>query len=75
MPERQLLALKDVLKKCKFSRSTLYQLMESRGFPKPLVLLGEPGHPRSVTRWDSAEVDEWISAQVAAKKNKRRGEA
>lgn len=49
----------DVLKKTALSRSTLYELVNSGKFPKPLKV-GE-----RINAWPEREVDAWMRARMA----------
>ena len=56
--DNDLLTRNDVLARLKCARSTLYVLMDSQGFPRP-VKLG------AANRWLRIEVDAWLERQAA----------
>jgi prophage regulatory protein len=57
-----LLRVPDVLAAAGVSRSTLYEMMESGNFPKPV----KPNNDRAV-RWLQSEVSDWQKARIAAR--------
>ena len=57
--EKKLLTLRDVLIRVSLGRSTLYRLMESADFPRP-VKIGA----KSV-RWRIEAVDDWVAGLPA----------
>ena len=57
----QLITLKAVTAKVSLGRSTLYRLVASGQFPKP-VRVGS-----KAIRWVAAEVDDWIEVQAASR--------
>ena len=59
-----LLRVPDVLAAAGVSRSTLYEMMESGKFPKPV----KPNDDRAV-RWVASEVLAWQKARIAARDN------
>jgi prophage regulatory protein len=60
----QFLRVPDVLAAAGVSRSTLYEMMESGKFPKPV----KPNDDRAV-RWLASEVVDWQKARIAARDN------
>ena len=56
----EILTLSEVLSVVKCSRSTLYVLMKSGGFPGPLKVGRD-------NRWLASEVDLWIEKQATAR--------
>ena len=58
----ELMTLDEVLALLKCSRSTLYGLMDSHGFPRPIKV-------SSVNRWLRAEVEAWLDRQAAIRRN------
>lgn len=54
-----LLALGEVLRRTTLSRSTLYALCNTGGFPRPIKLTSNR------VAWVAAAVAEWIAARVA----------
>lgn len=58
----------EVLQKCAVSRSTLYRLIESECFPRPIRL-----GARSVA-WIEYEIDEWIQRRIELSRTGRSGE-
>jgi len=63
MSELQLLRRDDVLKKVGISKSTLYKLISTDGFPASIPVGGS-------VAWVESEIDAWIVARV-----KKRGQA
>ena len=59
MSDRKLLRLPAVLGCTGLSRSTLYQMIKAKEFPRQ-VRLGA-----RVVAWDSAQVQEWIADKIA----------
>ena len=57
-----LLTRDDVLARLKCARSTLYALMDSQGFPRP-VKLG------AANRWLRTEIDAWLERQALLRVN------
>ena len=57
-----LLRVPEVLAAAGVSRSTLYEMMESGSFPKPV----KPNYDRAV-RWLASEVADWQKARIAAR--------
>ena len=51
-----LYAIHDILKRGKFSKSHLYNMMARGYFPKPCLVMG----PR-FTRWSAESVDAWFA--------------
>ena len=60
--KNDLLTRDEVLALLKCARSTLYVLMESHGFPRPLKL-------STANRWVTTEVEAWLARQA----DERRG--
>ena len=60
--QNELLTLDEVLALLKCARSTLYVLMESHGFPRPIKV-------SSANRWLRAEVEAWLDRQAAIRRN------
>jgi prophage regulatory protein len=58
------LRVPDVLAAAGVSRSTLYEMMESGKFPKPV----KPNDDRAV-RWLASEIADWQKARIAARDN------
>lgn len=58
----------EVLEKCSFSRSTLYRLIESEDFPRPIRL-----SKRSVA-WLEHEINAWIQRRIELSRPGRSGE-
>ena len=56
--ENDLLTRDEVLARLKCARSTLYILMDSQGFPRPLKIA-------TSNRWLRVEVDNWLNRQAA----------
>ena len=56
----EILTLAEVLDVLKCSRSTIYQLMKTAGFPRPLKVGRD-------NRWQAAEVADWLARQAAAR--------
>ena len=63
MRENDLLTRDEVLALLKCARSTLYTLMETRRFPRPLKIA-------TANRWLRIEVDAWLDRQA----QQRRGQ-
>jgi prophage regulatory protein len=59
-----LLRVPDVLAAAGVSRSTLYEMMESGNFPRPV----KPNDDRAV-RWLASEVVAWQKARIIARDN------
>ena len=59
MPDKKLLRLPEVLGCVGLSRSTVYQMIKAKEFPRQ-VRLGA----RAVA-WDSAQVQAWIAERIA----------
>jgi len=57
----QLLRLSAVKTRTGLSRSALYRLMLSGGFPRPVQLT------KRLVAWPASEVDNWVDAQIAAR--------
>ena len=57
----EILTIDEVLTAVKCSRSTLYVLMRSGGFPRPLKV------GLRHNRWLASEVEEWIEERAAAR--------
>ena len=53
----RILRIDDVLALTGLSRSTLYRLVASEDFPKPVQLCGPGGRAKG---WRLSEVEEWI---------------
>ncbi|MFM7009671.1 MAG: helix-turn-helix transcriptional regulator [Betaproteobacteria bacterium] len=51
-----LYALPELLRRGRFSKSHLYNLMERNCFPRPTVVLGS-----RFTRWSAEECDRWFA--------------
>lgn len=51
-----LYALPDLLKRGRFSKSHLYNLIARNRFPKPILVLGS-----RFTRWSAEECDRWFA--------------
>jgi prophage regulatory protein len=63
-----LLPMKGVEARTGLSRSSIYRLITDKKFPEPIQLdLGT--RTRSPSRWVASEIDEWVSAQIAARRN------
>ncbi|MCY4421127.1 MAG: AlpA family phage regulatory protein [Gammaproteobacteria bacterium] len=62
-PRPILLTRTEVEDRCRIGRSTIYRLMRSGDFPKPLQV-----GTRAV-RWVESEIDDWISRQPRAMGN------
>ena len=60
--KNDLLTRDEVLALLKCSRSTLYVLMDSQGFPRPLKV-------STANRWLRTEVDAWLDRQAAIRRN------
>ena len=60
--KNDLLTRDEVLALLKCARSTLYVLMESHGFPRPLKV-------STANRWLRTEVDAWLDRQAAIRRN------
>jgi prophage regulatory protein len=58
------LRVPDVLAAAGVSRSTLYEMMDSGKFPKPV----KPNDDRAV-RWLASEIADWQKARIAARDN------
>ena len=58
------LRVPDVLAAAGVSRSTLYEMMESGKFPRPV----KPNDDRAV-RWLASEIADWQKARIAARDN------
>ena len=58
----ELMTLDEVLALLKCSRSTLYVLMDSHGFPRPIKV-------SSANRWLRTEVEAWLDRQAAIRRN------
>ena len=59
MTNDDLLTLAEVQAKLRVSRATIYELMSSRGLPRPLKIGRQ-------NRWPRLEVDSWLGAQPRA---------
>lgn len=53
--QNRIIRLSEVRLRCSLSRSTIYEMMQSKKFPQR-VKLGERG-----VGWVEAEIDEWIN--------------
>ena len=60
--ENDLLTRDEVLAQLKCARSTLYVLMDSQGFPRPLKIA-------TANRWLRTEVDAWLDRQAAVRRD------
>ena len=58
--QNDLLTRDEVLDLLSISRSALYQLMESHGFPRPIKVLEQSN------RWIRAEIDSWLGERPRA---------
>lgn len=58
---KQILRLIDVITQTGLSKATLYRLMATGNFPRPL------GLTRSAVGWQESDIDEWISKRIARK--------
>ena len=58
--QNDLLTRDEVLDLLSISRSALYQLMESHGFPRPIKVLEQSN------RWIRAEIDAWLGERPRA---------
>ena len=58
----EILTRDEVLARLKCARATLYVLIKTAGFPRPLKL-------GSRNRWLQSEVDEYLARQAAARRN------
>jgi prophage regulatory protein len=58
--ERKLLSARDVIKNTTLGRASLYSLVSRGEFPKPIRITA------GRVAWDSAAVDSWIAARIAA---------
>lgn len=65
----QLLTLAQVLERTTLKRSTFYELVKAKEFPRPLKL-GTGGDTRRTARWLESDVDAFIEGLV-----ERRGES
>lgn len=54
---REMLSVRDVIRRLGISRATLVRYRARRGFPEPHRLGGV------TLRWDPREVDDWLTAQ------------
>jgi prophage regulatory protein len=61
MTTRKFIKLKDVVDRTGLSKSSIYARAAVGTFPKP-VSLG-----CATSRWVDVEIDEWITAQIAAR--------
>jgi predicted DNA-binding transcriptional regulator AlpA len=57
---KALYALPDILERGKFSKSHLYNLLQRKQFPAPVLVLG----PR-FTRYSAEQVDQWFADPAA----------
>lgn len=55
---RRLMRADETCRKAGFGKTSLYKLMETEGFPRP-VQIG------TSVRWVESEVDAWIEARIA----------
>ena len=60
--KNDLLTRDEVLARLQIARSTLYSLMATSGFPKPLKL-------GTANRWLRSEVDNWLDHQAAMRRS------
>ena len=58
--ENDLLTRDEVLELLKIGRTTLYRLMESHGFPRPIKVLEQSN------RWLRLEIDAWLEQKPRA---------
>ncbi len=58
VPHIRLLRLKDVLKICGKSRSSIYEAIRRGEFPKPIKL------GANTSAWIDSEIDEWIRHRI-----------
>jgi prophage regulatory protein len=49
--------LRDVMKRVRLSKATIYRLIRAEQFPKPTKL------GRRVSRWKNTEIENWIALQ------------
>jgi prophage regulatory protein len=56
MPD-SLLTRREVERRCRIGRSTIYRLMRDGAFPEPIRI-----GPRAV-RWRAVELDQWLAAR------------
>jgi prophage regulatory protein len=59
------LAVKEVVRRTSLSRATVYRLVQSGGFPKPVTLTG------ARTAWVETEVTAWMEARLAGRDSGR----
>ena len=61
--KNELLTCDEVLDLLKCARSTLYVLMETQGFPRPIKF-------GTANRWFKTEVDAWLDRQAAVRSHR-----
>ena len=59
-PEVRLIPLGEVLRICALGRSTVYNLLAARQFPRP-VKIGRRG-----VRWRLSDIEEWVESRPLA---------
>jgi len=63
-PHHELLRLRHLMVRMCVSRSTIYRLISTKGFPKP-IQLGAVS-----VAWVSCEIDDWIHQQIENRNRK-----
>jgi len=57
---QKLLRLPQVIERTSLKRSTIYDLMEKRSFPRPIKISGARQNA-----WIESEVDDYVAARIA----------